>query len=56
MRSEHPLLTIPAIANAALGDLTQEFEALYPARLGPPPIVPERLLSTDHFAVDGTLS
>jgi len=56
MRSEHPLRTIRTIANAALGDLTQEFEALYPARLGRSSIVPERLLSTDHFAVDGTLS
>jgi transposase len=38
------LRTIREIANAALGDLTGEFAALYPPRLGRPSIPPERLL------------
>ena len=41
---DHPLRTIREIANAALADLTSEFAALYPARLGRPSIAPERLL------------
>lgn len=44
VRSDHPLRTIQAIANAALADLTEDFSALYPARLGRPSIPPERLL------------
>lgn len=44
VRSDHPLRTIREIANAALADLTGEFAALYPARLGRPSIAPERLL------------
>ena len=44
VRPDHPLRTIREIANAALADLTGEFAALYPARLGRPSIAPERLL------------
>ena len=44
VRSDHPLRTIREIANAALTDLTGEFAALYPARVGRPSIAPERLL------------
>ena len=44
VRPDHPLRTIQAIANAALADLTSEFAALYPPRLGRPSIAPERLL------------
>jgi transposase len=44
VRRDHPLRTILEIANAALADLTREFAALYPARLGRPSIAPERLL------------
>lgn len=44
VRPDHPLRTIREIANAALADLTVEFAALYPTRLGRPSIAPERLL------------
>jgi transposase len=44
VRPDHPLRTIREIANAALTDLTGEFAALYPPRLGRPSIAPERLL------------
>lgn len=44
VRSDHPLRAIRAMANAALADLTGEFAALYPPRLGRPSIAPERLL------------
>ena len=44
VRADHPLRPIREIANAALADLTQAFEALYPPRLGRPSIPPERLL------------
>ena len=44
VRGDHPLRTIREIANALLADLTMEFAALYPARLGRPSIAPERLL------------
>jgi transposase len=44
VRPDHPLRVIREIANAALGDLTGEFAALYPVRLGRPSIAPERLL------------
>src|SRR5271169_4794125 len=44
VRSDHPLRTIRDMANAALADLTKEFAALYPPRLGRPSIAPERLL------------
>ena len=44
VRSDHPLRTIREIANASLADLTGEFAALYPLRLGRPSIPPERLL------------
>jgi transposase len=44
VRRDHPLRTIREIANTALADLTSEFAALYPARLGRPSIAPERLL------------
>ena len=44
VRGDHPLRTIRELANAALADLTGDFAALYPARLGRPSIAPERLL------------
>ena len=44
VRPDHPLRTIREIANAALADLSEEFAALYPPRLGRPSIPPERLL------------
>ena len=44
VRPDHPLRTIRAIANAALSDLSGDFAALYPPRLGRPSIPPERLL------------
>ncbi len=42
--ADHPLRLIREIANAALINLTGEFAALYPVRLGRPSIAPERLL------------
>lgn len=44
VRRNHPLRPIQVIANAALGDLSADFAALYPPRLGRPSIPPERLL------------
>jgi len=44
VRRDHPLRPIREIANAALADLSGEFAALYPPRLGRPSIPPERLL------------
>lgn len=44
VRPDHPLRVIREIANAALTDLSGEFAALYPPRLGRPSIPPERLL------------
>ncbi len=44
VRLDHPLRTIQAVADAALKDLTQDFAALYPPRVGRPSIPPERLL------------
>ena len=44
VRRDHPLRAIRQIANAALGDLSEDFAALYPPRLGRPSIPPERLL------------
>ena len=44
VRADHLLRPIREIANAALIDLTQAFDRLYPARLGRPSIAPERLL------------
>lgn len=44
VRVDHPLRTVREIANAALADLTGDFAALHPARLGRPSIAPERLL------------
>ena len=44
VRADHPLRTIRAIVNAALNDLSADFDALYPPRLGRPSIPPERLL------------
>jgi hypothetical protein len=94
VRRNHPLRAVREIANVALVDLSGDFEALYPARLGRRSIPPERLLramllqalygigserqlageiaakfpravlaqpkvkrllSSDHFSVDGTL-
>lgn len=43
VRKDHPLRAILEIANAALADLTKEFEALY-SGLGRPSIPPEKLL------------
>lgn len=43
VRQDHPLRAILEIANAALAELTQEFEALY-SGLGRPSIPPEKLL------------
>lgn len=44
VRRDHPLRAIQEIANAALRDLSADFGALYPPRLGRPSIPPERLL------------
>lgn len=44
VRRDHPLRAIRAIADAALADLSADFAALYPPRLGRPSIPPERLL------------
>lgn len=44
VRRDHPLRAIREIANAALDDLSEDFAALYPPRLGRPSIPPERLL------------
>jgi len=44
VRKDHPLRPIREIANAALADLSGDFAALYPPRLGRPSIPPERLL------------
>jgi transposase len=44
VRRDHPLRPIREIAEAALADLSEDFAALYPPRLGRPSIPPERLL------------
>ena len=44
VRRDHPLRPIREIANAALVDLSEDFAALYPPKLGRPSIPPERLL------------
>ena len=44
VRRDHPLRPIREIANAALADLSGDFAALYPPKLGRPSIPPERLL------------
>lgn len=44
VRRDHPLRPIREIANASLADLSEDFAALYPPRLGRPSIPPERLL------------
>jgi transposase len=44
VRRDHPLRPIRKIANAALSDLSEDFAALYPPKLGRPSIAPERLL------------
>jgi transposase len=44
VRRDHPLRAIGEIANAALADLSEDFTALYPPKLGRPSIPPERLL------------
>lgn len=44
VRQDHPLRPIREIADAALSDLSADFAALYPPRLGRPSIPPERLL------------
>ena len=43
VRGDHPLRVIRAVANAALGDLSGDFAALY-ASFGRPSIAPEKLL------------
>jgi hypothetical protein len=43
VRRDHPLRAIREIANAALADLSEDFAALYPQRLGRPSVPPERL-------------
>ncbi|ABE61402.1 transposase, IS4 family [Nitrobacter hamburgensis X14] len=43
IRSDHPLRTIRQIANAALNDLSRDFDKLYTA-FGRPSIAPEKLL------------
>ncbi|MDU2927520.1 MAG: IS5/IS1182 family transposase, partial [Bradyrhizobium sp.] len=43
VRADHPLRTIRRLANAALADLSRDFEALYTA-FGRPSIAPEKLL------------
>ncbi len=44
VRRDHPLRSIREIANSALADLSEDFAALYPPRLGRPSVPPERLL------------
>ena len=44
VRADHRLRTIREIANAALGTLSGEFEAIYATGVGRPSIPPERLL------------
>jgi len=44
VRRDHPLRPIRQIANSALEELSGDFAALYPPRLGRPSIPPERLL------------
>ncbi len=44
VRRDHPLRPIREIANQALNDLSRDFAALYPPKLGRPSIPPERLL------------
>uniref|UniRef100_Q07TT6 ISGsu3, transposase n=1 Tax=Rhodopseudomonas palustris (strain BisA53) TaxID=316055 RepID=Q07TT6_RHOP5 len=43
VRSDHPLRTIRRLANAALGDLSGDFDEVYTA-FGRPSIAPEKLL------------
>jgi transposase len=44
VRADHPLRRIREIVNAALADLSADFDALYPPKVGRPSIPPERLL------------
>ena len=44
VRADHPLRTIREIVNAALSELSGDFEALYAQGVGRPSIPPERLL------------
>jgi transposase len=44
VRADHPLRKIREIVNAALADLSADFDALYPPKVGRPSIPPERLL------------
>jgi transposase len=44
VRRDHPLRTIRALVNAALGEMDGDFAKLYPPGLGRPSIAPERLL------------
>jgi len=44
VRSDHPLRVIREVVNAALSDLSPDFDALYPPKVGRPSIPPERLL------------
>ncbi len=45
VRRDHPLRPIREIANAALWDLSEDFAALYPPKLGRPSVPLERLLA-----------
>lgn len=44
VRRDHPLRPIREIVNSALAELSEDFAALYPPKLGRPSIPPERLL------------
>ncbi|MFT3725225.1 MAG: IS5 family transposase [Hyphomonadaceae bacterium] len=44
VRADHPLRVIREVVNAALADLSADFDALYPPKVGRPSIPPERLL------------
>jgi transposase len=44
VRADHPLRVIREVVNAALSDLSADFDALYPPKVGRPSIPPERLL------------
>jgi transposase len=44
VRADHPLRKIREFVNAALADLSADFDALYPLKVGRPSIPPERLL------------
>jgi hypothetical protein len=49
-----PIREVKMLADRTLGRLGKVFEAMY-AEGGRPSVPPERLLSSEHFSVDGTL-